>query len=137
VATGLVAARLAREVLRPSSGAAVWYQGYLDQVAATHGRLDWLVGEDPAALTSESLRHRAEAIVGGNVRRLGDYVGLDPVPAELAGGGAFTGIFESDRRLASPVRRVTAVGEALAGRIFLEPAEENPWLDRSAFGAGL
>ena len=105
-------------------------------MAATHGRLDWLVREDPASVPGETLRRRSESIVGGNVRRLGDYVGVNPVPGELAGGDAFTGLFESDRRLASPVRMVTATGEALAGRIFLEPADRNPWVDARVVEAG-
>lgn len=121
VATGLIAARLAPEVLRHPADAPVLYQDYIDRQAAGHSGLDWLVRDDPEAVTAATLRQRSEAMIQGNVRRLSRYLRLQAPPPELAFGAALTRLYESDRRLANPVRIDAAPPEAQAARLFAAP----------------
>jgi flavin-dependent dehydrogenase len=121
VATGLVAARLAPEVLRHPADAPVLYQDYIDRQAAGHSGLDWLVRDDPEAVTAATLRQRSEAMIQGNVRRLSRYLRLQAPPPEPAFGAALTRLYESDRRLANPARIDAAPPETQATRLFAAP----------------
>jgi flavin-dependent dehydrogenase len=119
VATGLVAARLAPDVLRAPARVPRRYQAYLDQVAGSHARLEWLVRDAPGSVTGAELRQRAQGLIGGNVRRLGFYLELEARPSELAYGDAFRRMYESDRRLANPLRIEAAPLAAQATRLFV------------------
>lgn len=129
VATGLVAARLAPAVLRAPAQISARYQAYIDQVAASHSRLEWLVRDDPWSVTWDDLQQRSQALIGGNVKRLAGYLGLQGTPAELAFGDALSRLYESDRLLANPLRIDTALPEAQATRLFATIGEPDPWTD--------
>ncbi|MDR3698741.1 MAG: hypothetical protein P4L56_03840 [Candidatus Sulfopaludibacter sp.] len=129
VATGLVAARLAADVLKAPVRAAQVYQLYIDEVAAIHAGLEWLVRDDPWPVTLQQLQQRTQAMVSGNVLRLGDYVALRNPPDELAFGDAALRLFERDRRLASPVRIATALPQSQATRLFAATGQPDPWTD--------
>jgi flavin-dependent dehydrogenase len=118
VATGLIAARLAPDLLRTPRETAALYQDYIDRLAAAHTGLDWLVADDPALMTRETLERRAEAMVGGNIQRLGRYLGLQPPPPELAFGKALGSWYQADRKLANPSTVQAAPLEALGTRTF-------------------
>src|SRR5207248_1062157 len=83
VATGLIAARFAADVLTAPEWVAPLYQAYIDQVAGSHSGLEWLVANDPSSITLEDVRRRAETISRGNVKRLSGYLHLQEAPAEL------------------------------------------------------
>jgi flavin-dependent dehydrogenase len=128
VATGLIAARLAPDILRAPAQVGAFYQGYMDGIAASHGMLEWTVSSDPWSVGAEELGRRSRAMVDGNVRRLGRYLELAEPPAELAFGDALTRFYESDRRLANPLRIDAVAPGAQATRLFASgPA--NPWVD--------
>ena len=129
VATGLVAARLAPDILTMPLQAPQVYQEYMDNVAAIHSGLEWLVREDPWSATAAELKLRTQAIVSGNVTRLGEYVELQEPPAELAFGDAPLRLLQQDRRLASPVRIAAAFPQAQATRLFAPVGEPDPWTD--------
>jgi len=129
VGTGLVAARLAPEILKRPALAPQQYQDYLDQVARTHPRLEWLVRDDPWQISLEELRRRSWTIVNGNLKRLGGYLGLNDTPFELSFGDALLRLFESDRRLANPLHLDTAPLQAQATRLFATSEESDPWTD--------
>jgi flavin-dependent dehydrogenase len=129
VATGLVAARLAPEVLRAPAAIGALYQDYITQVAAGHAMLDWLVRDDPYSLTLQDLEQRAQAMITGNVKRLSRYLCLHRAPAELASRNALSSLYESDRLLANPLRIDTAPTQAQATRLFAELGEPDPWWD--------
>jgi flavin-dependent dehydrogenase len=118
VATGLIAARLAPNLLCTPAETGALYQSYMDQTAASHSMLDWLAHGDPRSVTSRELRQRSQAMVIGNVKRLARYLGLQGPPVQLAFGDAFARMYESDRLLASPLRIDAAQREALATRLF-------------------
>lgn len=129
VATGLVAARLAPDVLTNPLQTSQVYQAYMDRVAAIHAGLEWLVRDDPWSVSEEQLQLRAEAMVSSNVSRLGNYVGLEEPPAELAFSDAALRWFEQDRRSASPVRIDTANLNAQATQMFGTVGVPDPWTD--------
>jgi flavin-dependent dehydrogenase len=118
VATGLVAARLAADVLRAPAQVPPLYQAFLDRVVASHSGLDWLVRDNPWSVTLEDLVRRSQAMIGGNAKRLSRYLDLQGIPPELAFGDEFPRMYESDRLLATPVRINTALPEAQATRVF-------------------
>jgi flavin-dependent dehydrogenase len=129
VATGLVAARLAPDVLRAPVQTPSLYQAYIDQAAASHSMLEWLVRDDPWSVTLNDLQQRSQAMIGGNVKRLAGYLGLQGTPTELAFGDALSRMYESDRLLANPLRIDTALPEAQATRLFATIGEPDPWTD--------
>jgi flavin-dependent dehydrogenase len=129
VAMGLVAARLAVDVLRAPDTVPPLYQAYIDQVAGIHSGLEWLVRDDPATVTAEVLQRRAEAMSTANLKRLGEYLSFQSAPAELAFGDAVRRLFESDRRPASPVRVESAPKRAQATRMFAAPVAPDPWTE--------
>src|SRR5262249_13817872 len=118
VATGLVAARLAPEVLRASAEIAPLYQSYIDEVAASHEGLEWLVRGDPWALDRQEIERRSQSMTDGNVQRLGGYLSLQTMPAELAFNDALLDWFESDRRAAARAQVDTTPVASQATRLF-------------------
>lgn len=128
IATGLVAARLAADALKAPRTIGRLYQDYLDDVASSHPGLSWLVRDDPATVTLDDLRRRAEMITGGNARRLSEYLGLHRTPSELAFGAGLLPLFEAERRQATPVRIVSAPAPAQRARLF--DACGDSWLGR-------
>ena len=134
VATGLIAARLAPDVLwestlSGSSQAPALYQEYVARVASAHSGLEWLVRDDPWSLTAKDLKQRAQAMIGGNVTRLGSYLNLQDPPPELAYGDSLLRMYEGDRQLANPVRVETAAPEAQQTLLFENPSEPGGLLD--------
>jgi flavin-dependent dehydrogenase len=129
VAAGLIAARLAPDVLRAPSRTPAVYQAYLDQLAATHSMLDWLVRADAWSVTRDDLEQRSQALMGGNAKRLARYLRLRSAPAELAFGDALSRLYQSDRRLANLLRIDTSPPQAQATRLFVESREVDPWTD--------
>jgi flavin-dependent dehydrogenase len=129
VATGLIAARLAPDILRAPADVAAVYQVYMDRVAVSHSALDWTVEEDPWSVALDELQRRSQAMIAGNVTRLGRYLTLHGAPAELTFGEAPSRLYQSDRLLASPLRIDTALPEAQATRLFAESGEPDPWTD--------
>ncbi len=129
VATGLVAARLAPDVLRAPNRTPAVYQAYIDAVAASHSGLEWLVRDDAAAVTLEDLQQRPEATIDGNIQRLADYAGLEGAPPELAFGDALLRMFQADRHLANPLRIDTAPLRSQATRLFAKSDRPDPWMD--------
>jgi hypothetical protein len=130
VATGLIAARLAPDVLKAPAHAPRFYQAYINQVASGHSGLDWLVRDDPASVITEELQQRAQAMIGGNVKRLGDYLALHRAPSELAfNGHALRQLYLSDRLRANPLSVDVAPSEAQATRLFATEDAPDPWMD--------
>ncbi|HEY3835456.1 MAG TPA: hypothetical protein VGL72_02745, partial [Bryobacteraceae bacterium] len=129
VATGLVAARLAPDILTKPVQTAQIYQQYMDSIFAIHSGLEWLVRDDPSSVTLPELQHRTSAMVGGNIKRLGSYLDLQDPPGELAFGDATLRLFERDRQAASPVRIDAALPQAQATRLFATTGEPDPWTD--------
>ncbi len=133
VASGLVAARLAPDILRSPRELSLVYQRYIDRVADSHAGLDWLTGDDPRRVTAEDLRRRAGAMAAGNAARLAGYLDLGDAPAELAGAGALTRLSAGDRRLAGSWRVDSAPPGAQATRLFAPVQMNDPWLgDRTS-----
>jgi flavin-dependent dehydrogenase len=118
VATGLIAARLAPDLLKAPLRIGAVYQSYMEQVAASHPRLDWIVRDDPGLVTLQDLRARSQAMIAGNVKRLADYLSLQAPPAELAFGRPLARLFENDRLMANPLYIDTSRIEAQATRLF-------------------
>jgi hypothetical protein len=118
VVTGLIAARLAPDLLSAPMQTGALYQSYMEQTAASHSMLDWLAHGDPRSVTMPELRQRSEAMVLGNVKRLARYLGLGGTPAQLACGDAVARMYEIDRLAASPLRIDAARREAQATRLF-------------------
>lgn len=129
VATGLVAARLAPDLLKAPARVAPLYQAYVDQVAGSHTKLEWLTGDAPWSVPADELRERSQAMISGNVKRLSRYLALQDTPTELAFGDAFSRMYEQDRLLANPLRVDTAPTEAQATRLFAKSGEPDPWMD--------
>lgn len=129
VGSGLLAARLAPDLLRSPMQAGAVYQDYMDQVTGSHARLEWLARDDPMALTGDGLRRRAQAMVHGNVKRLARYAGFGPALAELRFGEALPRLFERDRLLANPLRVDAAMPSAQAARLFAKVEGVDPWMD--------
>ena len=129
VGSGLVAARIAAALLRAPPEVSVLYQAYMDQVAAAHWMLDWLVRDDPWSVTAADLQQRGQALVRGNVRRLSRYLSLPGSSPGPISGDALVGLFEEDRRLANPQRVDTAAPEAQAARLFAPSDAPDPWTD--------
>jgi flavin-dependent dehydrogenase len=129
VGTGLVAARLAPDLLRTPQATAPVYQTYVDELTASHARLDWVVRDDPSSVSLRDLNVRARAMIGGNVARLADYLTLESTPAELASADALCRLYEGDRRLANPLRIDTAPREAQATLLFAKIGAPDPWTD--------
>jgi flavin-dependent dehydrogenase len=129
VATGLVAARLAPDVLGAPREVPAMYQAYIDRTAASHSGLDWLVRDDPWSVTLEDLRQRSEAMIVGNVQRFGGYLDLEKRSSELAFGNALLRMFEEDRLKANPFRIDTAAPEAQETRLFAQSGGPDPWTD--------
>jgi hypothetical protein len=125
VATGLVAARLAADLLKAPAQVAPLYQAFLDRVVASHSGLEWLVRDDPWSVTAADLQQRAAALTRGNAVRLGRYLDLQSEPPELEFGNALVRMYESDRMLATPVRIETASPEAQATRLFTNDSESD------------
>ena len=118
VATGLIAARLALDLLCTPAQTGALYQSYMEQTAASHSMLDWLAHGDSRSVTARELRQRSQAMVLGNAKRLARYLGIQGTPAQLAFGDAFARMYESDRLMASPLRIDAALREAQATRLF-------------------
>ena len=129
VGSGLLAARLAPDLLRSPMQAGAVYQAYMDQVTRSHTRLEWLARDDPMALSGDGVRGRAQAMIGGNVKRLARYAGFEPAPAELGFGDALPRLFERDRLLANPLRVEAALPSAQATRLFAQAEDVDPWMD--------
>ena len=118
VATGFAAARLAPRLLKTPANVAALYQAYMDEVAASHPRLDWIVRDDPRLFAKRDLTRRAQGMIGANVKRLADYLSLRGVPAELAFGRALSRLYQRDRLMANPLRIDSTPPEAQATRLF-------------------
>ncbi|MBX3308722.1 MAG: hypothetical protein KF751_21965, partial [Nitrospira sp.] len=127
VATGLIAARLAPDVLKSPTETPLLYQAYIDQAATSHAGLDWLVRDDPWSVTFDEVERRSQAMVVGNVKRLGGYLGLHDGPPELMFGDALWRLYEGDRFLANPVQIDSALPKAQGTRLFATANEPNPW----------
>jgi flavin-dependent dehydrogenase len=128
IATALIAARLAPDLICEPRRLGAVYQHYIDNVAASHAGLEWLAASDPWTASGADMARRARAVIDGNIARLGRYLDLAPMPAELAFGDALRRFYETDRRLANPVRIATAAIEAQATRLLATPAA-SPWTD--------
>jgi flavin-dependent dehydrogenase len=118
VATGLIAARLAVDALRAPAPTGALYQSYLDEVVASHAKLDWIVRDGSSSLPVSVVRQRAQAMIVSNVKRLGGYLGLNQASAELAFGDGLLRMYEGDRLLANPLLVDTALPEAQAAQLF-------------------
>jgi flavin-dependent dehydrogenase len=129
VGSGLLAARLAPDLLRVPRRAGAIYQDYMDDVSRSHGRLDWLAHDDPAQLSPADVRSRAATMAHGNVKRLASYVGLERAPRELDFGNALLRWFETARRTASPVSTSQLPPSAQAGHLFAQAEDVDPWMD--------
>jgi flavin-dependent dehydrogenase len=129
VATGLVAARLAPDVLKAPVQVPRTYWEYINQVSASHSGLEWLVTDDPWSVTFEELQRRTQAMIAGNLTRLGSYLALHDAPPELAFGDAVWRLFESDRRRANPVSFDTALPQSQATLLFAQEGVPDPWTD--------
>ncbi|HEX3864893.1 MAG TPA: hypothetical protein VHY35_24670 [Stellaceae bacterium] len=125
VATGLIAARLAPDILRAPAQFAPLYQDYLDRVVASHSALAWLDEDSPQSATAEAVRQHAEAMLLGNTKRLSRYLGLKGTPPELAFGDALARFYEADRLLANPLHIDAATPGAQATRLFARG--RGPW----------
>ena len=129
VGSGLLAARLAPDLLHAPRRAGAIYQDYMDDVSRSHGRLDWLAHDDPAQLSLADVRRRATTMAHGNVRRLASYVGLQRAPRELDFGNALLRWFETARRSASPVSTRNLPPSAQSGHVFAQARDMDPWMD--------
>jgi flavin-dependent dehydrogenase len=129
VATGLVAARLAPDVLKAPREVPAIYQAYIDRTAASHSGLDWLVRDNPWSVTLKDLRQRSEAMIVGNVERLGGYLELEKKPSEVGFGDALLRMFEDDRIKANPLRIETREPETQSARLFAQNGGPDPWTD--------
>ena len=131
VATGLVAARLAPDLLNAPLAVESVYQDYINQLAASHGSLDWLANDDPRTVDAETLRQRAEAMVRGNVKRLGRYLGLQQTATPWLVCGALARVYEDDRRKANPIRIESVPPEAQSTWLFAKSQEPWQWAEEA------
>jgi flavin-dependent dehydrogenase len=129
VATGLVAARLAPDLVWDAGQVAPVYQAYLDEVVASHSGLEWPSIDDPWSMSETGLREQANTMIQGSARSLASYLALQGIPSELAFGDALSRMYESDRVLASPVRISRVSPEAQAVRAFAPSDRPDPWTD--------
>ena len=129
VGSGLLAARLAPDLLHAPRRAGAIYQDYMVDVSRSHGRLDWLAHADPAQLSLADVRRRATTMARGNARRLAGYVGLECAPRELDFGNALLRWFEAARRTASPVSTRQLPPSAQSGHLFAQAYDMDPWTD--------
>ena len=130
VAIGLVAARLAPDVLNAPAQVGRLCQRYLDRVASTHPALEWLAHDDPSAVTTEEVRRRSDALAAESGARLAEYLALWAAPAELAFGAGLIRMWIADRRVLTPVHVHDTPLEAQAQRVFAAAEVPNPWIDR-------
>ncbi len=129
VGSGLLAARLAPDLLHAPRRAGAIYQDYMDDVSRSHGRLDWLAHAAPDALSPADVRRHAATMARGNVRRLASYVGLERTPAELNFGNALLRLFESARGTATPLETQHVAPSAQASQVFAQARDVDPWMD--------
>jgi flavin-dependent dehydrogenase len=101
IAVGLIAARLAPDVLQPWKQASACYQSYITATATAHASLDWMTADNPDTTSTETLQSRTERMIAGNVARFEQYVALSSIPRSLAFGESFLRFYGTDREMAA------------------------------------